>query len=102
MGGAVGEVLKDFFRAVVAHGVFGAAVAEGADDLIDFGLFAEAFDSGGNDEEFALVGHCHAGAIDGFVCHPGCTEFVRLHDGNDFFDGAVEDRDVLFAAGAGG
>ena len=48
-------------------------------------------------QEFAAIGQGHPRAIDRLVGNPGAEELVPLHHADDFLQGFVEHRDVLFA-----
>src|ERR1035438_7056041 len=73
-----------------SQGLWRALVAVLADEAVNLGVFTELLQAGGEDNQFAAVGHHHAGAIDGFVAQPGALEFVRVEIHDDLLQGLVK------------
>ena len=98
----MGQVLHVGLLPIEFHDTGRAAVAVLADQRVDIGLFTKPLEPGREDQEFAPIGQGHPRAIDRLVGNPGAEELVPLHHADDFLQGFVEHRDVLFAGLPGG
>ena len=85
-----GEVLLQF--RVFGDGVegcLGAAVAVFSDEPVDLGIFAEFAEPWGNDNQRAVIRHCHAGAVNCLVTQPRAFKFPRIQVDNRLLQGRV-------------
>ncbi|MPN08438.1 hypothetical protein SDC9_155720 [bioreactor metagenome] len=94
MRGGMGQILKHRLLSPQLHDPRRAAIAVPADHRVDLRLFAKAAESRRDDQEFAAVGHGHAGAVNRLVGHPGAAEFVALHHRDHLLE-RRHDGDVL-------
>ena len=80
----------------------GAEVTVLANEPVNFMVLAELLQAGGQNDEFARVGHGHARAINGLVAQPGALEFGRVEIDHDLFQRLVEHLKIHLQGQRGG
>jgi len=97
------EALLQF--GVLRHGLQGvgsAFVAVLADQPVVLLILAELLEPGGKDDEIAVIGNGHPGAVDRLVAQPGTLELLRVQIDHHLFQGGVQKFQIGLHAEAGG
>ena len=94
----MGQILQIRILTIEFQRPVRSTVAILANERIHFGLLTKSFYAGCDDKEFTTISHCHACAIDCLVRHPGRSELVRLHHGNDLLYRLIQCGDILETA----
>ncbi len=76
--------------------LFGRSITMFSNQRVPFVVLAEPIDPRGNHYDRTLVCNRHAGAINGFIAHPGLLVLVRIHPYDDFVRSAIEPEAVNF------
>ena len=69
---------------------------------VDLGVFTKFLEAGGQDDQFALIGHGHPCPVDALVAQPGALELFRLQIDDDLGQGLVHHLEVDLQGEVGG